>query len=240
MNLWQKTIEGEIFLVDKPYEWSSFDVVKNIKSLFWRTDKTKLKIGHAGTLDPLATGLLVICTGKKTKIIDGFLNDDKAYSGTICLGATRPSFDRETEIDAHFDTSGISEQMIRDTAASFLGEQEQYPPVFSAVKIDGKRAYEKARKGQDVQVRPRIVHISRFDITGIEGNLVHFYVKCTKGTYIRSLASDFGKRLNSGAYLHDLRREQSGDFDVKNAYTMNDLMQLLRDSYTKTQTIPEP
>ncbi|MGQ3013280.1 MAG: tRNA pseudouridine(55) synthase TruB [Flavobacteriales bacterium] len=240
MNLWQKTIEGEIFLVDKPYEWSSFDVVKNIKSLFWRTDKTKLKIGHAGTLDPLATGLLVICTGKKTKIIDGFLNDDKAYSGTICLGATRPSFDRETEIDAHFDTSGISEQMIRDTAASFLGEQEQYPPVFSAVKIDGKRAYEKARKGQEVQVRPRIVHISRFDITGIEGNLVHFYVKCTKGTYIRSLASDFGKRLNSGAYLHDLRREKSGDFDVKNAYTMNDLMQLLRDSYTKTQTIPEP
>ncbi|MBL0912032.1 MAG: tRNA pseudouridine(55) synthase TruB [Bacteroidia bacterium] len=239
MNLWQKTIEGEIFLVDKPYEWSSFDVVKNIKSLFWRTDKTKLKIGHAGTLDPLATGLLVICTGKKTKIIDRFLNDDKAYSGTICLGATRPSFDRETEIDAHFDTSAISEQMIRNMAASFLGEQEQYPPVFSAVKIDGKRAYEKARKGQDVQVRPRTVHISRFDITGIEGNLVHFYVKCSKGTYIRSLASDFGKRLNSGAYLHDLRRERSGDFDVKNAYTMNDLMQLLRDSYTKTQTIPE-
>jgi len=239
MNLWQKTIEGEIFLVDKPYEWSSFDVVKNIKSLFWRTDKTKLKIGHAGTLDPLATGLLVICTGKKTKIIDSFLNDDKEYSGTIYLGATRPSFDRETETDAHFDISGITEQMIRDTAASFLGEQEQYPPVFSAVKIDGKRAYEKARKGQEVQVRPRIVNISRFDITGIEGNLVHFYVRCSKGTYIRSLASDFGKRLNSGAYLHDLRRERSGDFNVKDACTMNDLMQLLRDSYTKTQTIPE-
>jgi len=225
--------------VDKPYEWSSFDVVKNIKSLFWRTDKTKLKIGHAGTLDPLATGLLVICTGKKTKIIDSFLNDDKEYSGTIYLGATRPSFDRETETDAHFDISGITEQMIRDTAASFLGEQEQYPPVFSAVKIDGKRAYEKARKGQEVQVRPRIVNISRFDITGIEGNLVHFYVRCSKGTYIRSLASDFGKRLNSGAYLHDLRRERSGDFNVKDACTMNDLMQLLRDSYTKTQTIPE-
>jgi len=239
MNLWQKTIEGNVFLVDKPLGWSSFDVVKNIKSLFWRTDKTKLKIGHAGTLDPLATGLLVICTGKKTKIIDSFLNDHKAYSGSIYLGATRPSFDRETEIDASFAIQDISEDMIRTTAASFMGEQEQLPPVFSAVKIGGKRAYEKARKGQDVEVRPRRIEIFRFDITGIEDNLIHFYIKCSKGTYIRSIASDFGKKLNNGAYLHALRREQSGDFDVKDAYSMDDIMQTLRNSHQQTQTPQE-
>lgn len=231
---YNQIIEGAILLVDKPKNWSSFDVVRRIKSKFHRLDKTKLKIGHAGTLDPLATGLLVICTGKKTKVIESFLNDDKAYSGIIEIGATTPSFDLETEVDQTFNITAISEEMIHACAKSFLGEITQYPPIFSAVKIDGKRAYEMARQGKEVEVRPRNVQIKDFSITKIEGNEISFFVTCSKGTYIRSLASDFGKKLNNGAYLKLLKRERSGEFDIKDAYQMDDFLQLIEESYNKT------
>lgn len=235
MLKYNQIIEGEIILIDKPYTYSSFDVVRRIKSKFHRLNKTKLKIGHAGTLDPLATGLLVICTGKKTKVIESFLNDDKAYSGIIQIGATTPSFDLETEIDQTFDTSHITPEMIEQTAASFLGQIEQYPPIFSAVKIDGKRAYEMARKGRNVEVRPRQVEIKEFRITKIEGNDFHFYITCSKGTYIRSIAYDFGKKLNNGAHLKALRREKSGNFDVKDAYQLEDFLQLIEESFNQMQ-----
>lgn len=231
MEQWIQIIEGDIILIDKPYTYTSFDVVRRIKGKFHKLNKTKLKIGHAGTLDPLATGLLVICTGKKTKVIEGFLNDDKSYSGIIQIGATTPSFDLESEIDQTFDTTQISEKQIMEVAKSFLGEIQQYPPIFSAVKIGGKRAYEMARKGEEVEVRPRIVNIKEFRITKVDGNDLHFYVSCSKGTYIRSLASDFGKKLNNGAHLKALRREKSGDFDVKDAYQLEDFLQKIDESY---------
>lgn len=214
-------VKGELMLVDKPLHWTSFDVVKKLR---WHIRKKlglkKIKVGHAGTLDPLATGLLVICTGKMTKEINGFMSEDKTYTGTIKLGATTPSFDLETEIDESFDVSHINEVDLQAAAKYFLGGYEQYPPIFSAKKVDGKRAYESARAGMEVKLEARAIDITKFIIDSKEFPDVDFEVACSKGTYIRSLAHDFGKKLKSGAHLTKLRRIESGDFSVDKALSV--------------------
>jgi tRNA pseudouridine55 synthase len=220
--------QGEIWLIDKPYEWTSFDVVRKLKyALIRNTGDKKAKIGHAGTLDPLATGLLIVCVGKATKQIDQIQAGTKEYTGTFFLGATTPSFDRETPVDANFPLEGIRPEMILETAQSFLGEQEQQAPLYSAKLIDGKRAYEHARKGNEVEVKKHRITIFEFEITRLELPQIDFRIRCSKGTYIRSIAHDFGKRLNNGAYLHDLRRTKSGDFDVQHASSIAHLFQEL-------------
>ena len=211
-------LSGQVLLIDKPLHWTSFQAVNKLR---WEIRQAfnikKIKVGHAGTLDPLATGLLVICTGKMTKQIDTFQGQIKEYTGTFVLGSTTPSYDLETEIDQTFSTEHITEALIHQTTTQFIGDIEQFPPVFSALKKDGKRLYEYARAGETVDIPSRSVHISEFEITNINGNTVDFRVVCSKGTYIRSLAHDFGKALKSGAHLSALRRTKIGDFDVKNA-----------------------
>lgn len=223
--------EGEILLVDKPLTWTSFDVVGKLRNTM---KPLKLKVGHAGTLDPLATGLLIICTGKLTKKIDTFQAEDKEYTGIITLGATTPSYDLETEIDQTFDISAITEEEILAVAKSFEGEQEQLPPAHSAVKIKGERVYEKARRGEDVELKPRKIIISSFVIEKIEMPNVHFRIKCSKGTYIRSIAHDFGKVLNNGAHLSSLRRTMSGDFHVDDAWKLDELIKAIREQKEST------
>ncbi|RSK41824.1 tRNA pseudouridine(55) synthase TruB [Mangrovimonas spongiae] len=211
---------GRVLLIDKPLEWTSFQVVNKLRWVIRKTcNIKKIKVGHAGTLDPLATGLLVICTGKMTKQINTFQGQEKEYTGTFVLGSTTPSYDLETDIDNTFPTSHITEVLIHDTTKQFVGDIEQYPPIFSAIKKEGKRLYEFAREGKDVKINPRTITISEFEITNIDGNNVNFRVVCSKGTYIRSLAHDFGKALNSGAHLSALRRIRIGDFLVDNAIT---------------------
>lgn len=217
--------EGELLLVNKPYKWTSFDVVSKVRNAF---KPLKLKVGHAGTLDPLATGLLVICTGKFTKKIDTFQAQDKEYTGTLILGATTPSYDRETEVDQTFDTSALTEDAIRAAAATFTGTIEQFPPAHSAVRIDGERLYEKARRGEDVERRSRSVTVESFEITGINLPEVSFRVRCGKGTYIRSLAHDLGAALNNGAYLASLIRTRSGDFELGDAFELMELVTGIR------------
>jgi len=210
--------EGQIILIDKPLEWTSFQVVNKVRWLIRKSfDIKKIKVGHAGTLDPLATGLLIICTGKLTKKIDTFQAQIKEYTGTFTLGATTPSYDLETEIDHIFDISGITSEKIKETTKQFLGEICQQPPVFSALKKDGKRLYEFARSGEEVEIPFRKITISEFEITNIELPKIDFRVVCSKGTYIRSLANDFGKALNNGAHLSSLRRTKIGEFSVENA-----------------------
>lgn len=214
-------LSGQVLLIDKPLHWSSFQVVNKLR---WEIRQAfnikKIKVGHAGTLDPLATGLLVICTGKMTKNINTFQAQTKEYTGTIALGGTTPSYDLETEIDQTFPTDHISEALIRETTKHFIGDIDQLPPVFSAVKKDGKRLYEFARAGEDVDIKARKVNISEFEITQILGNQIDFRVVCSKGTYIRSLAHDFGKALKSGAHLSALRRTKIGSFAVENAQSI--------------------
>lgn len=218
--------EGEVLLVDKPYTWTSFDVVSKIRNAI---KPLKVKVGHAGTLDPLATGLLVVCTGRFTKRIAELQAQEKEYTGTFTLGATTPSYDMETAVDRRFELHGINEQLIMDTAKTFIGETEQYPPIHSAVKIDGERMYEKARRGEDIlQIKPRRVSIHAFDITAINLPVVGFRITCSKGTYIRSLAYDFGKALQNGAYLSELRRTKSGNFDVENAWQIAELVNAIK------------
>lgn len=217
----QKTFnfkEGVVLLVDKPLTWTSFQVVNKLRwKIRDRINVKKIKVGHAGTLDPLATGLLILCTGKKTKEIESYMGLEKVYSGSITLGATRPSYDLETEIDATFSTDHISEEMIFAQAKEMIGEQDQMPPIFSAKKIKGEKAYDLARKGEEVILKPKRITISNFEITKIENNTVYFVITCSKGTYIRSIAYDFGKALGSGGYLSSLRREKIGEFNVKDA-----------------------
>tara|TARA_R110002073_G_scaffold157738_1_gene313121 strand:- start:1699 stop:2394 length:696 start_codon:yes stop_codon:yes gene_type:complete len=219
---------GQVLLIDKPLNWTSFQVVNKLR---WHIRKTfnikKIKVGHAGTLDPLATGLLVICTGKMTKQINTFQAQIKEYTGTITLGSTTPSFDLETQIDKTYPTEHISEDLIKDTTKQFIGDIEQYPPVFSAIKKDGKRLYEFARAGEAVEIKPRTVHILEFEITRFENNEVGFRVVCSKGTYIRSLANDFGKALQSGGHLTVLRRTKIGDFHVDNAFSIENFIESL-------------
>ncbi|MCB9197058.1 MAG: tRNA pseudouridine(55) synthase TruB [Flavobacteriales bacterium] len=220
---------GEILLVDKPLHWTSFQVVNKLRHPLKRLySKKNFKVGHAGTLDPLATGLLVICTGKKTKEINSFLVDDKEYSGVIQLGSTTPSFDLETVIDAHFPTEHINTDLIENVRLSFLGEQEQTPPVFSAKQIDGKRAYEFARAGVEIEMKKAKITIHYLELKLIGNNQLEFLVRCSKGTYIRSLANDIGKALNSGAHLIELRRTKSGTFDVNNAKSIEEWVEIIK------------
>jgi len=211
-------LEGQILLIDKPLTWSSFQAVNKLKYILKRKYDLpkKFKIGHAGTLDPLATGLLIICTGKFTKKITEIQAQAKEYTGTITVGATTPSYDLETEVDATFPTEHISEALILETTKQFLGEIDQKPPVFSAIKKDGKRLYEHARAGEEVEIASRKTTIHEFEITRIALPEIDFRVKCSKGTYIRSLAFDFGIALNSGAHLSTLRRTKIGDYNVIN------------------------
>lgn len=214
-------LEGQILLIDKPLTWSSFQAVNKLKYVLKRKYDLpkKFKIGHAGTLDPLATGLLIICTGKFTKKITEIQAQTKEYTGTIVLGATTPSYDMETEVDATFPTEHINEALILETTKQFLGEIDQKPPVFSAIKKDGKRLYEHARAGEEVEIASRKTTIYEFEITRIALPEVDFRVQCSKGTYIRSLAFDFGKALQSGGYLSVLRRTKIGDYSVENGIT---------------------
>ncbi|WP_303318881.1 tRNA pseudouridine(55) synthase TruB [Flavivirga abyssicola] len=221
-------LSGQVLLIDKPLNWTSFQVVNKLRwEIRQAFDIKKIKVGHAGTLDPLATGLLVICTGKMTKQIDTFQGQVKEYTGTMVLGSTTPSYDLETEINETFSTTHITEASILDTTKQFIGDIQQYPPVFSALKKDGKRLYEFARAGETVEIKPRTVAISEFEITKIDGLNIDFRVVCSKGTYIRSLANDFGKALNSGAHLSALRRTKIGDFDVDEAISIESFIRAL-------------
>lgn len=208
-------LNGQVLLIDKPLGWSSFQAVNKLK---WAIRKKfslkKFKIGHAGTLDPLATGLLVICTGKFTKKITEYQGQEKEYTGVFTLGATTPSYDLETEINETFSTDHITPNLIQKTTAQFIGEIEQVPPVFSALKKDGKRLYEFAREGKAVDIPKRKVSVSAFEIIKVDNLNIHFRIACSKGTYIRSIANDFGEALNSGAHLTSLRRTKIGDFNV--------------------------
>ena len=217
-------LTGQVILVDKPLQWSSFQAVNKLKYLLKRRFDLpkKFKIGHAGTLDPLASGLLIVCTGKFTKQITDIQAQAKEYTGTFCIGATTPSYDLETEIDAQFDIDHISEQTIEAARLQFLGEIDQIPPLFSAIKKDGKRMYEHARAGEMVEIASRKTTIYEFEFTRIALPELDFRVVCSKGTYIRSLAYDFGKALSSGAHLTSLRRTKIGAYAVENALTIPD------------------
>jgi len=219
----QYFLDGQILLINKPLGWTSFDVVKKIKNLI-RTKYSlkKIKVGHAGTLDPLAYGLLIVCTGKFTKRISELQGQAKVYTGDITLGGTTPSYDLETEINAEFETNHISETLIKETTAQFIGEIDQKPPIFSALKRGGERLYEKARRGDSFEIEPRKVSVHSFDIKTIEMPKVSFEIKCSKGTYIRSIANDFGAALNSGAHLSKLCRTAIGDYQLANALDLSD------------------
>lgn len=217
--------EGELLLINKPYKWTSFDVVGKIRNSL---KPQKLKVGHAGTLDPLATGLLILCTGKMTKQIDTFQAEDKEYTGTMIIGATTPSFDMETVVDEEFPYDHITEEDIYAAVKPFTGDIQQYPPAHSAVKVNGERLYVKARRGEEQELRLRFVTVNVFEITRIALPEIDFRIACSKGTYIRSLISDFGKQLNSGAYLSALTRTRSGDFLLENAFEVTDLVDYLR------------
>ncbi|WP_198679941.1 tRNA pseudouridine(55) synthase TruB [Aureibaculum luteum] len=216
---------GQVLLIDKPLKWTSFQVVNKLRwAIRQQFNLKKIKVGHAGTLDPLATGLLILCTGKFTKKIDQFQAQIKEYTGTFTVGATTPSYDLETEIDQHFEFSHLTNEIIHNTTKQFIGEIQQKPPIFSALKKDGKRLYELARAGETTEIKLRNITISEFEITNIKLPEIEFRVICSKGTYIRSLAYDFGLALNSGAHLSKLRRTKIGDFDVKKAQSIDDFL----------------
>jgi tRNA pseudouridine55 synthase len=216
---------GVTLLVDKPLHWTSFDVVNKIRfALRKRLDVKKIRVGHAGTLDPLATGLLIIAIGRDTKRIDEYQGLSKCYSGTMRLGATTPSYDAEFEPDALYDTGHITPSLLEKTRQQFIGKIEQFPPAYSAVKIEGKRAYQLARKGETPELRSREVEIYDFTLENTDFPLLSFDVHCSKGTYIRSLVYDFGKALSSGAYLTRLRRTAIGDYRVENAFSIEDVV----------------
>ena len=223
--------EGHVLLIDKPKTWSSFDVVNKLRWQIKNKLKVKkIKVGHAGTLDPLATGLLVLCTGKFTKKIEGLTADHKTYTGTILLGKTTPSYDLETEYDAEFPTEHITDDLIDKVRQSFMGKQLQTPPIFSAKQIDGKRAYEFARKGEAVELKKNQIEVFDFTLDTSALPELYFSIKCSKGTYIRSIAADFGKALNSGGTLVELRRTGSGDFDIKDALTVEEAIKMIEES----------
>ena len=229
-------VKGEVLLIDKELEWTSFDAVKSIRGSLQKAHNVRrFKVGHAGTLDPLATGLLLICTGKATKTIDSLQAQEKVYTGSIHLGATTPSYDRETEVDQTFPIDHITEELLLNTAKTFEGEIEQTPPVYSALKIDGKRAYEYARKQEEVKMKSRKITIFYLKITKIFLPEVFFEVKCSKGTYIRSLARDYGAALNSGAYLSSLRRTFIGDFSVEDAVKVSQIKEIIHSQLPPTQ-----
>jgi tRNA pseudouridine55 synthase len=212
-------------MVNKPYGWTSFDVVNKIRtSIKHSLDVKKIKVGHAGTLDPMATGLLIVCTGKLTKKISNYQGLPKEYEGTITLGMTTPSYDAETEPDGSFATEHISNSLIEETRKQFLGEIEQMPPIFSAIKVDGQPLYKKARAGENIELEPRRVTIYKFDFTRIELPHLYFSIKCSKGTYIRSIAHEFGRALDSGAYLSSLCRVAIGAHTLDKAWKLEELI----------------
>ncbi|MGM0478191.1 MAG: tRNA pseudouridine(55) synthase TruB [Bacteroidota bacterium] len=220
--------QGEVILVDKPLHWTSFDVVNKLR---WKLKKKygikRFKVGHAGTLDPLATGLLLICTGKKTKVSQQLTGEDKTYTGTILLGKTTPSYDLETEFDTESATDALTEEQIRAAAEQFKGVQQQTPPIFSAKKVKGKRAYTSAREGKKVVLEPNNIHIHSFEINTERFPEIDFKVKCSKGTYLRSLAHDFGQYLGVGGTLVALRRTASGDFRIEDAKTVDEWLTII-------------
>ena len=214
----EEFLSGQIFLIDKPLGWTSFDLVKKVKNLIrTKYNLKKIKVGHAGTLDPLATGLLIVCTGKFTKRISEIQGQIKIYTGEITLGGTTASYDLETEIDTRYQISHITKRLMQDIALLFTGEIDQKPPIFSALKRDGERLYEKARRGESIEIEAMKVSVHSFEITAIEMPKISFEIKCSKGTYIRSIAHDFGAALDSGAHLSKLCRTAIGDYKLKNA-----------------------
>lgn len=221
--------EGLVFLVDKPLDWTSFDAVAKIRNAIRNRYKIKkIKVGHAGTLDPKATGLLIICVGRKTKEIDSFMGQSKVYEATIKLGATTPCFDTELPEDAQYPTDHIDEALIKSTLEKFVGKIQQAPPVFSALKKEGKPMYELARKGKEVEMKKREIEIFSLDFKGFENNLLSLEVHCGKGTYIRSLARDLGEAMNSGGYLVGLRRTKIGDYEVSNGESVESLVREIK------------
>lgn len=214
---------GEVFLIDKPLEWTSFDVVKKVRNAL----KIK-KVGHAGTLDPLATGLLIVCAGKKTKSIDTYMGQEKEYTGTFVLGKTTESFDREKEIIEVADPSHLTLEEVKSAVAELTGDILQIPPMHSAIKVDGKRVYESARKGIEVKMEPRPVTVSEFEITRFELPEIDFRIVCTKGTYIRSLARDLGEKLEVGAYMSALTRTRIGEFRLEDAEDLTTLVDKIK------------
>ena len=221
-------LSGQMVLIDKPLGWSSFDVVKKIKHLISKKyNLKKLKVGHAGTLDPLATGLLIVCTGKFTKRISEIQGQEKTYTGTITLGGTTPSYDLETEVDNDYKTSHITKELIHQTTKQFIGEIDQKPPIFSALKRGGERLYEKARRGEEIMIESRKIFVREFNIISIENLTIAFEIKCSKGTYIRSIANDFGTALNSGGYLSSLCRTAIGDYQLSKGIDIESFEKLL-------------
>lgn len=217
--------EGMVLLVDKPLNWTSFDVVAKLRNSIKKTlNVRKYKVGHAGTLDPLATGLLIICTGRLTKSISTFQDLDKEYTGTISLGATTPTFDREMDFDARYPVDHITPEDLENARAHLTGEIVQNVPIYSAVKIDGVRMYQKARKGEEVRVKSRTVHVHQFEIDARNFPDLDFRLIVSKGTYIRAIANDFGRLVNSGGYLSELRRTKIGDLSVDDAWNLDELV----------------
>ncbi len=221
--------EGSTILVDKPLTWTSFDVVNKIR---WNIKQAlkikKIKVGHAGTLDPLASGLLILCIGKNTKLIDSIMVGEKTYTGTILLGKTTPSYDLETEFNQEFETNHITDELLESVRLTFLGEIQQVPPIFSAKQIDGQRAYDLARAGKEVELKQNTVHISDFKITSNRFPEIDFEISCSKGTYIRSIAHDFGKALKSGGTLIQLRRTKSGEFSISDSKSVDEWIEIIR------------
>ena len=221
-------ISGEILAIDKPYGWTSFDAVKRLRGAIQkRLRLKKFKVGHAGTLDPLATGVLIVCTGRATKRIEELQNGDKEYEATVELGATTPSFDLETEIDAKYPTDHITEDLVREVLESFKGDIMQVPPVFSAVKVDGKRAYKFARTGKELELKPKPIKIKDIEFLGLNGNELKFRVECGKGTYIRSLARDLGEKLETGAHLTQLRRTKVGKIKIEDCMKIDEAVEMI-------------
>ena len=216
-------LKGKMILINKPINWTSFQVVKKIRFLIKKKYKLKkIKVGHAGTLDPLATGLLILCTGKLTKKIADIQAENKKYRGTITLGGSTPSYDLETEVNTNYQTSHITENLIFNISNFFIGEINQKPPIFSALRKNGERMYEKARRGEKVVIKSRKVKIHEFNITSINNLTVNFEITCSKGTYIRSIANDFGVKLNTGGYLSSLKRISIGDYNLSESTTIED------------------
>lgn len=228
-------LAGETILVDKPYGWTSFDVVKRIRGVMLRRmGIKKMKVGHAGTLDPLATGVMIIVSGKSTKLIEQLQSGVKEYIATIALGATTPSYDLETEIDARYPTAHISRELVVEVLAKFTGRIEQVPPAFSACKIDGKRAYKMARKGDTVELKPKILVIDEIELLEYNPESITIRVVCSKGTYIRALARDIGAALGSGGHLTALRRTRVGDVTIDRCLSLDDAVSMLREVVIET------
>ena len=222
-------LEGEVLLINKPLHWTSFQLVNKLRWLIKRKlGIKKIKIGHAGTLDPLASGLMIICTGKKTKEISQHQAAEKEYIATLKLGATTPSYDGETEETYFYPTKHISKELIISVCNRYIGEIEQLPPIFSAIKVKGKKLYESARKGNKVEIKPRIIWINELEIINMDLPYIKLRVSCSKGTYIRSLAHDLGKAMNTGAWLYELQRTKIGSETIKNAIDINDFQQMIK------------